>query len=358
VTLNTVIKPERMAAVAAEAVKQATVIPNLITAEGFDQFRGAENDTVHITVPGYLPAREIPAWRAERSSPITLDAYGQRRIAITLGGNTYQATKLQDEQKDFDLMKWSEIVTVQGEGIGRNLERKCVNLVLPYHASTNPKGTPYEVTIGGAVSGRSSGGMRADLIALRRACNKIRMPLEGRTFLMGSGIEEALLADEKIVLSQNTSESTAEGALREARIGRLFQMDLVVSPELPDDFGAVFVRGAYAMATAAPSVPDSIKFGSTASAGGFATVRWMKDYDPTLFVERSVVNLYNGTRYVTDVLFDEDNEDVAHDANGDPFEYMIRAVAFDLDATSDVLPTGSDPRAVALTRITGLGDAA
>lgn len=357
--LNSQIKPEKVAAVAAQVIKQSTVVPNLITNEGFDQFVGAENDTVFIKVPGYLPAHEIPNWRAERTTPLILDAFSERKIAITLGGNTYQSTKLQDEQKDFDLLDWTKVVGVQAEAIARNLEDKAINLVLPYNSSTNPKGVPYEVTIGGADADRSTArtakGRRVDLVALRSACDKIRMPKEGRIFLVGSAIYDDLLLDDKIVFSQYTSEATAEGALREAQVGRLLNMNIVSAPELPDDFGVCFNRGAFLMATAAPSVPASVGFGATAAAG-FATVRFMRDYDSSILSERSILNLYNGTRYTTDVLFDKDNENVAMDANGDPYEYVIRAVAFDLDG-SDVLPTGAvtGDRADTFARITGVG---
>lgn len=358
--LNSNVKPQKLAAVAAEVIHQGLVIPALITMEGTQEFVGAEDDTVFIKVPGYLPAHEITSWRAERTSALTLDAFTERKISVTFGGNTYSATKLQDEQVDYDLLAWSKVVGVQADAIRRNLEAKAVKLVKPYDVSTNPGGTPYEVTIAGAAASRTAArtakGMRVDLLALTSAADKIRMPKEGRIFLVGTDVMNAMLLDDKIVLSQNTSESRAEAALGEASMGRVFGMEIIHSMEVPADFGSLFVRGAFVMKTAAPSVPQSVGFGATGSAGG-VSVRFLRDYDSTILAERSVVNLYNGTNFTTDLLFDDENNQVAQSGAGVPFEYVIRSVAFDLDATADVVPVGTvaGDRADTFARITGVG---
>lgn len=355
--LNMKVKPQHLAQVAVEVIKQRVVVPGLINRGTLDDFKGRADDTITTRVPGYLPAHEIENWRAERTDPLQLDAYNERKVTLTLGGNSYSATKLQDEQKDFDLMQWSEVVAVQAEALARNMEDKALNLMLPYDPVDNPGGTPYMITVGGAVSSRSSGGMRADLAFLRKVANKALMPREGRIFVFGPGIEEAILTDEKIVLSMNTSEATAEGALREARIGRIMGFDMISVPDLPDDFGCLFVRDAFVLRTAVPSVPDSVPFGATASADGYG-VRWMRDYDSGILSERSILNHYNAVQYVTDVLFDKENLRVASETpTSAPYEYVIRAIAFDLSASSDSLPVGvvEGDKNDTFARITGVG---
>lgn len=364
-TLSSVVKPQKIAAVAAEVIHQQLLIPSLINMGGVQDYVGADNDTIFIKVPGYLPADEIADWRAERSTPLTLRAFTERKVSITFGGNTYSATKLQDEQRDFDLLDWTKVVSVQADAIARKMNAKALSLVKPYNAGTNPLGTPFEITVAGAASARSTlrgtKGMRADLLALVNYADKVGMPSEGRIFLVGSATRDALLLDDKIVLSQNTSEATAEAALRDANIGRILGMDVVYAKELPSDFGVLFVRDAFLMRTAAPSLPASVGFGATASAGpvdggNAVSVRWLRDYDSTILAERSVLNLYNGVNYTKDILFDEANNQAAQ-ASGTVFEYVIRAIAWDMDATADVTPTGSvaDDRADTFARVTGVG---
>lgn len=333
--LNTIIKPQKLAAVAAEVIEQSLVVPGLFLRDGFDNFKGAENDTVYVRVPGILPAHDIANFRAERTSSITFDAYTERKISLTLSGNTYSATKLQDEQRDWDNIQWARVITTQAEAVGRALEDKAIALIKPYHVSNNPTGQNYMATIAGAKSGRD---LRASLIELRRVANAFRMPTGQRTLVCGTAIEAAILNAVNFTLAQNVGEAIAVSSLREANIGRIFGFDIVVSQELPANFAVLMVPSAFIMATAGPAVPSSVTVGGTASARNIAS-RWVLDYDPTVLAERSVVNTYNGVRSVKDVMLNAARTDVIQVA-GTVSEFLIRAVAFDLTATADVLPVG------------------
>ncbi|WP_326554669.1 hypothetical protein [Micromonospora sp. NBC_01813] len=331
--LNAVVKPQKLAAVAAEVIEQSLTIPALFQRQGFDQFKGAENDTVYIRVPGILPAREIEDFRAERTASITFDAFTDRKISLTLSGNTYSATKLQDEQKDWDSIQWSRVIGMQAQAVARSLNAKAV---------TKLTSAPYLATVAGAKSGRT---LRSSLIELRRIANAFRMPLESRTLVVGTAVEAAILNDPTLVLAQNVGDSVAEGVLREAFIGRIFGMNIIVAAELAADKGYLIVPSAFALATAAPAVPQSaVGATATAAANGVSGVaaRWVLDYDPTILAERSVVNLYNGVRHVTDVFEGVDSNGKPNGAivngSGTVGEFLIRGVAFDVDATADVLP--------------------
>ncbi|MFY1688173.1 hypothetical protein [Plantactinospora sp. WMMB782] len=322
--LNAIVQPQKLAAVAAEVIEQSLVLPALFQREGFENFRGAENDTVYTRVPGILPAHEIANFRAERTSSITFDAFVERKISLTLSGNTYSATKLQDEQKDWDSIQWARVITTQAEAVARSLEDKAVDLVT---------GQSYLATIAG--TGVTNRTMRQALLKLRAVANRFKMPLERRNFVIGTAIEEAILGDDKLVLAQNVGDQIAATALREATIGRLFGMNVVVSQEIDPDKGYLFVPSAFAMATAAPAVPQSATGGSAAARGIGA--RWVLDYDPTILAERSVVNTYNGVRSIKDVMLNADRSDVIR-VGETVGEFLIRAIAFDLDATADALP--------------------
>ena len=47
-----VVKPEKILATAQGLLQDELIVPRLFHREGFDQFVGADNDTVNVIVPG------------------------------------------------------------------------------------------------------------------------------------------------------------------------------------------------------------------------------------------------------------------------------------------------------------------
>jgi len=336
--LNQNVKAQKIAAAAAVIVERSLVVPNLFTKVGVDEFRGAENDTVNIRVPGVLPAHDL-AWRTERTSDLQLDAFTERTYPVSFQGNVYQATKLQDEQVDFDNLGWQKVVPIQAEAIGRNIEGKALSQLLAptFPGNTSLSGVSgtadaYSYVVAGAKNGRT---LKSTLLMLRHIANSIGMGTR-RTLVVSSMIEAQILSEATslgLTVASMSGDAIANSALREATIGRLFGMDIVVANELPADKGYLITPGAFVMATAAPSVPQSVSFGGTASARGIA-VRMIRDYHALQLVDRSVLNTYVGFRAIPDVVLMNPLTDPAVSTG----EYFIRAIALDMDATADVLP--------------------
>lgn len=343
-TPHDVVKPEKIAATAAAALEQSLVVPAVFQREGIDQFKGAKNDAINVKVEGVLPFRTY-GWRNDRTTEIKFDTYAEKTVQVTFGDDIYSAVQLTDEQNDFDLPGWAKLMAKQTEAVGRGLEYEAVDHLLA---------APYSVTLGGAVSGRS---LRKTLIRAREVLNKFRVPAEGRTLLVGSGWEAELLNDADLNLASNVGEAEAVSALREATIGRRFGFNIVVSQELPSDVAVAMVGSAFIFATGAPSVPQSVPFGASASANGVA-VRWIRDYDATRMTDRSVVNTYKGFREVKDFLVARNGS--TNEAYISEYEHFVRAIKLDLDATADVLPDpdGPDEKAQELAAITGVAGAA
>lgn len=342
---HTPVKPQKIAATAAVALEEALVVPATFQREGIDQFKGAENDTINITVEGVLPFRTY-GWRNDRSQPIQFDEYAERKIAVSFGGNIYSAVKLTDEQNDFDFNGWAKLMAKQTEAVGRGLEREAVTTLL---------NAPYNVTLGGAVAARPK--LRATLIRAREVLNRFRVPSAGRVMLIGSGWESALLNDPDLNLASNVGDGEAVSALREATIGRKYGFNFVASSELPPDMAVAMVPSAFIFLTGAPTVPQSAPFGSTASHNGVA-LRWVRDYDPNFMQDRSVVNTYKGFRHVTDPLIGINAG--TSQAYVSQYEHFVRAIKLDLDMTTDILPDadggpGSTPQGIELAAITGIG---
>lgn len=321
-TPHTPVKPEKIAAAAAVALEEQLVIPATFQREGIDQYKGAKNDTINVKVKGILPFHEY-GWRNNRANPVQFDEYSERTVQVSFGGDTYNAVKLTDEQADFDFESWTELMVTQTEGVGRGLEFGAVDTLIE---------APYEVTLGGTVADRS---LRATLIRARDVLNKFRVPAQGRTLLVGSDWESALLNDPELNLASNVGEAEAVSALREATIGRRFGFTIVASPDLPAGVAVAQSNGAFIFATGAPSVPGSVPFGATAAHKGVA-LRWIRDYSSEYLTDRSIVNTYKGFRHVVDPLLGRDGTTGQAFVSND--EYFVRAIKLDLAATEDALP--------------------
>ncbi|MCS0601106.1 hypothetical protein NX794_07655 [Streptomyces sp. LP11] len=339
-TPHDVIKPEKIAATAAVALEEALVVPAVFQREGIDQFKGTKNDTINVKVEGVLPFRTY-GFRNDRSKPIEFDTYHEKTVAVSFAGDIYSAVQLTDEQNDFDLQGWAKLMAKQTEAVGRGLEFQAVDYLL---------GQKFPVTLGGQVANRS---LRRTLIRARDVLNKFRIPKESRTLLVGTDWETELLADPDLNLASNVGESEAVSALKEATLGRRYGFNIVVSNELPSDKAIAMTQSAFIFATGAPSVPQSVPFGASASYNGVA-LRWVRDYDANYLVDRSVVNTFKGFRSVTDILMGRDA--VTGQAFVSEHEHFVRAISLDLDADADVLPDpdGPDPVEQELAAITGV----
>lgn len=344
---HTVVKPEKIAATAAVALEQSLVVPALFQREGIDQYKGAKDDTINVKVEGILPFRTYE-WRSGETTgtraSIQYDEYSERTVAVQFGGNVYSAVRLTDEQRDFDLNGWAKLMAKQTEALGRGLE---------YEAVDNLTDASYAVTLS-AAGANAGDSLRPVLIRAREVLNRFNVPQQGRVLVVGTGFESALLNDEKLNLNSSVGESEAVSALREATIGRRFGFDIVVSLAVPANAAYAMHRTAFIFASGAPSVPQSV-YGGTASHEGVA-LRWLQDYDPDTFQDRSVVNTYKGFRSVSDILVGRD------DATGQGFvseyEHFVRAIKLDIDAAADVLPDpAGTPQEAELAAITGVAAA-
>lgn len=348
--VHQVVKPEKIAATAAVLLEQALVVPAAFQREGIDQFKGAEDDTINVVVEGVLPFRTY-GWRNDRSTSIQFDEYTERKIPVTFGGDIYNGVRLTDEQNDFDLNGWTKLARKQTEALGRGLEQKAVAHLL---------GADYEVILATPEDAAEQGKMRSSLIRARAALNKLRAPGTRRTLFVGSNWEQALLEDEKLNLASNVGEQEAVSALREATIGRRYGFDIVHAPELPSNEAYAFVESAFIFATGAPTVPQSVPFGATASHKGVA-LTWLRDYETEKRRDRSVFNTYQGFRSVTDTLIGVDAD--TQQAYVGEYEHFVRGIKLTLGG-EDVIPqvtTGTGAaakKATELAKITKINELA
>lgn len=325
------VKAEKLVNTYVGLVERRLVLPNLFSRQGIDEFKGAEGDAVTVKVPGRLPARRY-AFRNDRANPIKLDIYKERKITTTFGDLIYSGSPITDEQKDFDGVSPTSLLPVQSRAVAEELNQICIEEV---------ESAPFPVTIGGAQYN-----LKKAVIEARRVMNKLRQPDQGRFMLVGSDFEAALLDDDKLGLAtaaggRGDADPTGNGggALGAATIGTRFGITFVRSDEIDPESAYVMSANAFILLTGAPSIPEGVTSGATASYNGFA-LRWMKDYDFMYRYDRSSVDTYVGTNTVKDVFLTFDETTLPGDTThkGEVVgssEHFVRAIRVTLDGTSD-----------------------
>lgn len=326
------VKPQRIVDTALAALEDTLIVPNLFHKEGIDNYKGSDDDTYHVKVEGVLPYRTY-GWRNDRSTPVQFDRYTERKVPVTFGGDLISGVELTDEQALMDTTGWDKLAIKQIEAITRGLEDGAVEALLD---------APYEVVVT-----LDEADMRGSLVRLKSVYDRLRVK-GSRRLILGSDVEAAILLDDKITLSQNSSEAVAEQALREAVIGRVAGFNLVSSVEMPNTEAVAMVESGFVITTAAPAVPRSIAHGATGSAGGFA-VRWMTDYDADFQVDRSIFRMFKGFRYVDDPLLGKDA--VTGQAFVSEDLHFVRAIKVELGDAFGVEVSNTE-----LADITGIKD--
>lgn len=317
-------KSQKVITAAVGLVEKELTVAKLVSVSGVDQFKGAIGDTLTQRVPGRLPGRTYK-WRDEVRDPIVFDVYKEGKVDVTFGGHAYSGVQLSDEQAEFDLLgDFGVLLPAQCDAVARILNEAAVDVVT---------GAEYLATVGQAEQN-----LRGAIIEARRLLNGFRVPSEQRVLLVGTDFESALLLDDKIALSQNSSEQRAENSLANATIGNLYGFRVVVDQTIEPDEAYAFVGSGFKLLTAAPAVPRSVPFGTTKSWKGFS-LRWLRDYDPTRFVDRSVVDAWYGTSVVEDIVMPSDNEAIKTWDPDSLEKHFLRGVKLHLtDASAYAIP--------------------
>lgn len=287
--VHTIEKAEELVLTGAAALEDNLVLPATFRREGIDKFRGARDDTVNVVVDGVLPYRTY-GWRNNRSTSLVFDEYSDRKVAVSFGDDIYSAVRLTDEQAEMDFDGWTKLASKQVEAIGRGLEQKAAAFL---------QDAPYEVAVQ-----LDEADLRGSLAKLSVVFDKLMVPGQ-RTVLCGADLQVALLSDDKLAAAENIGETDAQSALRNATLLRRYNFEFVKANELTSGEAYAITPGGFIFLTAAPSVPQSVPFGATASVDGVA-LRWIRDYDSEKLQDRSIFNAYQDFHFVDDPLIGVD----------------------------------------------------
>lgn len=320
------LKPEVLVDAAVTALEEKLVISNTITKRSdAKNFYAAEGDTISQRVKGTVPVRTY-APRNDRSAPIRTDTYSETSVSLTISQDRpYSAIKLTDEQKDWDFNGWAPIIDTQVEALGDYLEQGVLNQIInaPYERRILIDNSDAAYT---AAQKRQQDLFYNAVVEAKSSLQKMRTPDTTFNCLIGLDLADELIKSNKLVKNQGTGDS----ALSNASIGTLAGVSFIPSVHIASDQAFMYASSGFLVFTGVASIPNSVPFGASASANGWA-LRWLMDYDVSYLTDRSVFDTFAGYAYTKDRLKVVDQQGIGHVGTE---EFFVRGVQLGLKGGS------------------------
>lgn len=324
------VKPAVLVQAALSALRDELIIANTVTKRSdMKTFFASAGDTISQRVRGTVPVRTYTA-RNDRSQPIVTDNYTETVVTLTIAADRpYSAIKMTDEQRDWDFQDgWGDLINAQTQSIASYLEHGVLNQILK---------APYERVI--LVKNDSTGLSDAHaamqsvfynaVVEAKKALRLMRTPNEQLYCVCGVDFEEQILKDNRFLKDQGTGDN----ALTSSTLGSIAGVKFVSSTHIAPDEAYMYASSGFLVFTGVPSIPQSVPFGATANASGWA-LRWLMDYDTAYLTDRSIFDCYAGYSYVWDRLqvFDGSSREIVSTDR-----YFVRGVKLALKATSSAI---------------------
>jgi hypothetical protein len=289
---NEMIKAEHVADAAELALHREIVLPALTWTDlGREDFVGAKNDTVTLRLPGSAVAtvrdlRSTADVVFSELEEIPVDVTLSKDVSVDLSATLAELT--------LDIVPFAKrfvdpAIIGQAEGV-----ESVIGTALD---GATPADT---VTWDGSASG-----VKAALIGASKKFQLLNVPRRGRSCVVGANAYGEFL-DYASSIPNFVGNGTADTAILEATIARLFGFNVVTSNAIDPD--AVFAMAPYAIAFVAfgPDIPNGAIDGAHGSTNGIG-YSVIFDYDATKRKDRMSIQSYVGA---TSVEFEVDGETV------------------------------------------------
>ena len=232
------------------ALRFISTLPRTVNTQMGSEFINGRGQTVNILKPVELTVPEARVYsKANRDArdAIVFDEVAQTYKSITITDQVYKAVRLPDDFETFTLTSLEQqVLAPMMESVATGVAKPLIEVI----KKTPSTATPITMKADGTDA-------LAAIIKLRQELNKRNVPLADRTLAVGPGIEAALL---NLPQLQKANEAGTDGLLREATIGRLFGFDIIVAPELGDNFAVAYQRDAFALITRPSVQPKGAAF--------------------------------------------------------------------------------------------------
>lgn len=247
-------------------LKLAATISRDVEAE-FVPGKGSTS-TVNVRVPGatVINKRGI----GDTSTPIVHGDIAEQLIPVTLSDHSYTSVGLSEEELSLELVDFgSQVLAPQTTSLARSIEADV---------AAEMKAVPETTSIAYVATAPEK-----SFTALRRKLRDNGVSDSERLIAaVGSGVYADLL--DANALDEN---------------GRVRGFDVIESTRLTASEIVAYIPSAFSLVVRAPRVPEGVPFGAsvTEQAGDarFA-LRWIRQFDPNVLVERSIVSAFVGVQ--------------------------------------------------------------
>ena len=272
---NSFVTAGRVSALAIPLLSRQLVLPMTVARISGGEYAGDNGDTVTVRVP--VPG--APRTQASGGDAIVYDDISESPVTVQLS-KIYNATKVTDHEMSLDLVDFAaQITAVQVDAVARGAEDTLATVMNDVVADE------------GAVDPLE---LEEAILEARESLTKNDVPAGDRYIAHGPEVTTALLAIDKFV---RVNESGADGALRDATVGRLYGFTFVESNALDANSAVAYHRTGFAMANRTPVAPFGAADTSTASAGGLS-LRQIFHYDASIAADASMLSTFAGSNVV------------------------------------------------------------
>ncbi|MFJ4701961.1 P22 phage major capsid protein family protein [Streptomyces sp. NPDC088768] len=294
---QTVQQQQKLSATALPLLRRSLILSALVDRFTAAEFKGAQGDVLNIRRPAVLSARSEAITR-DKSRVIQSDDVVESTIQVKLTDHVYSAVDITDAEATLDVESFAaQILAPQVDSIASNLDLKVRDALETLPALTDVNGAAVAIARESEPEAQAKR-IRFSIPQLRRRLNDQHVPQAGRVLLVGSEVEALLLNDPNL---SRLDESGSADALREATIGRLHGFTIVTCDVIDPAEMIAFHPTAFKLSLIAPVAPEGAAYASSQSANGVA-LRYIRDYNSTVAMDRSFLSVYSGISPVLDPL--------------------------------------------------------
>lgn len=275
-----VLTAQGIASTAIELLTRTLVLPMTVARVSGSEFRGSNGDTITVRVPQPRTART----QASPSADITYDTANEVPVDVSLS-HLYNGHLLSDEEAQFEIENFARQITrPQVESVAIGAEDLLIDVMDALTA---------DISFAAAATDADT---KSTVLAAVEALNEADVPPGNRTLAVSPSIATRLLSVDLFV---KANESGSASALRQAQIGNLYGLNVVVSNGLATETALAYHKSGFVFANATPVAPRGARESATASSGGVG-LRQIFDYIPTKLSDASVISTFAGAAAVVE----------------------------------------------------------
>ena len=345
---NTFVSDRDVVDLGLKLLDREITLPKLFWKNPISDWTGREGDAVNVRIPtrmsgarrfgtSWRPGQDIgpsdgttPPYGGDHTGTdssasltygnrpsIVVDTFSETTINLKIDDFFYKAVGLTEEQLTLDLRNFAaQVLNPQVRTMTDYVQAKCATVMSGANYAADNQVVAATVAADGT-NDQKAAAIIAAVFQARKVLTDAGVPLDGRTLVVSSDVEMALLLSDKF---QRVDSVGNASALREATIGRIAGMDVVVDRNIPEKHAYLLHNTAFVLSLIAPVVPSGAPQGRSLANPELGTAMlWVRDYDTNHMIDRSVVSCFAGAQAV---------EDGPVDTNGN--RTLVRAVSLDL----------------------------